>query len=764
MNIGSMFAIGGQPGWLVYGGSLPTPFDSATQLYVASNYVTSPSPAIKNSALISTSLGPNLFRGSRRVFSNSGLWAASGTTATDNVSTAPDGTTSASRLVITANAGAPSVRNYLSAQTVGATFPSGTYTIAVYAKSNTGGNQTFALAIGYAGSTPDKTATTSWQRFTYTVTFATSVLTPNIGILNDSVGSAADLLICDLELFSGSSDLGPIITDGNLYLGSTAYGTSLPSLSANVLNMNNAYGVFQVPYYTPTNITAQAVVKLNASASSYRAFISNIKNYLTFTAYVDNSLQMESIASTIFGNTVPSNTSTTNAPGLWNLFDGNWHVLTSSYNASGSISTYYLDDVFLGYIGGAASTFTNLGDFWANNLITGGYTANYQLLGMSLWNSALTKTQINQSITYWSSVASNAGVTLSGLTGNRIYCSEGDSITGSFTYSYPYTVGSNASPAVLGSNWAVGGSGLSDLVNIRASTVDTVIPTSINGRKFILSVLIGANDANSATYNTSITNIIGNGTTATVTLSSSITPLTAGTFVSITGNSESTFNGTFTILASPAPTGTTFAFTRATVTTGTGGNNCTYGQNLANYCASRKAAGWKMIVATILPKSLSPAISSFSNVGGLLTINGSGFSTTANLPVTFLQTSGTLPTGLTSGSTYYIVAGGSSSTMTVSAISGGAAVVYVDSGSAVSPTANFAYESFNAIRNGINASITAKFPGVYSNAIADFAANGTMGIDSSFAFTPNNWNDGTHPSSAGQGILAGIMTTAVNSL
>jgi hypothetical protein len=76
----------------------------------------------------------------------------------------------------------------------------------------------------------------------------------------------------------------------------------------------------------------------------------------------------------------------------------------------------------------------------------------------------------------------------------RVYVAEGDSITGAFTYSYPYLFAtSHASPAVWGANYAVAGSGLSDL-NARAAMVDGILPANRTGRTFILSVLNGAND------------------------------------------------------------------------------------------------------------------------------------------------------------------------------------------------------------------------------------------------------------------------------
>ena len=72
----------------------------------------------------------------------------------------------------------------------------------------------------------------------------------------------------------------------------------------------------------------------------------------------------------------------------------------------------------------------------------------------------------------------------------------------------------------------------------------------------------------SDTSNLAITSIVGTGTTATVTLSTAYNPYTSGQVVVITGNSVSSFNGSFTITSVGT---TTFTFASITSATGTGG-------------------------------------------------------------------------------------------------------------------------------------------------------------------------------------------------
>lgn len=69
----------------------------------------------------------------------------------------------------------------------------------------------------------------------------------------------------------------------------------------------------------------------------------------------------------------------------------------------------------------------------------------------------------------------------------------------------------------------------------------------------------------------------------------------------------------------------------------------------------------------------------------------------------------------------------------------------------------------NTRRAIVNANIVASV-GTHCDAVADFAANATMGGDASFTNFPADWTDGTHPNAAGHVILETIYRTAVNSL
>ena len=98
-------------------------------------------------------------------------WTKNAATITTAYATAPDGTSTANRVVFTA--GATSATQIQ--QTYTATLSLLTLTVSAWVKSNTGASQTFQLKLTQAGVadhySADQTATTSWQRFTYTFTF-----------------------------------------------------------------------------------------------------------------------------------------------------------------------------------------------------------------------------------------------------------------------------------------------------------------------------------------------------------------------------------------------------------------------------------------------------------------------------------------------------------------------------------------------------------------------------------------------------------------
>ena len=128
-------------------------------------------------------------------------WSKTGSTATSAVGISPDGTLTASRLQLSAATQNASFAIITSTNPT----PSGqTMTVSGYVRSNTGSNQTFALRQTYAAVadyfSPDKVATTAWQRFSFTQVFPTNASTTCTSGLCTGAGSlAADLQVWGMQ-------------------------------------------------------------------------------------------------------------------------------------------------------------------------------------------------------------------------------------------------------------------------------------------------------------------------------------------------------------------------------------------------------------------------------------------------------------------------------------------------------------------------------------------------------------------------------------
>jgi lysophospholipase L1-like esterase len=424
-------------------------------------------------AVLGNALKTNLFRGSRRLFSNTSVWLKSGITATDDAATAPDGSSDASTLVCTGN--------WWIGTKASLTLAAGTYTVVANAMRNTGSDQSFAFSKdGTVTRSPTKTATDAWQRFSYTFTAASPFNISTIYLCSIDGSTAANLQVCDLELYAGASDLGPLSPDGNLYLGA-AKGSASPSVSANVIDLTGqGYGFIQLPEsHSLTNVTAMAVVSKTAAGSGYDGFLSKIQSYSDFSALSGESNVARSY---IGGGSIQDQ-----AAGLWSLLNVGYHMITHRYN--GTARQIWLDDILLFSANASISAYT-VRDFFVGIVNAFNLYSGLKINSLALYGSALTDDQIRTAYSVLSRKATANGLTM--VTNTRVLVAEGDSITEAAA-GYPFLFGPNASPAVLGNNKAVATSTIADLVN-RATVVDAILPPSRGSRKFILSVLIGAND------------------------------------------------------------------------------------------------------------------------------------------------------------------------------------------------------------------------------------------------------------------------------
>jgi len=147
----------------------------------------------------------NLLRFSN-IFVDNG-WIVSESTITNNYSLSPDGTNNANRWL--SNSGSTA-----SILTFGPTTSDNTtYTISCWVKSNGNNKDKFRFIISSAFVSSDFTATSEWQRFTYTATRLTTGT--RFGLLRPSDNSEVDLQIYGAQLEVGSNATSYIPTVGS---------------------------------------------------------------------------------------------------------------------------------------------------------------------------------------------------------------------------------------------------------------------------------------------------------------------------------------------------------------------------------------------------------------------------------------------------------------------------------------------------------------------------------------------------------------------
>lgn len=225
-------------------------------------------------------------------------------TITANAGVSPNGTTTADRLLSTGS-------SWFFSRNVSLT--SGIpYTISVYVKSNTGSSQTFTLFGNNSDVSPNFTATTSWQRFSFTITAASGSLAQ--GIARDSSNSAGDLLVWGFQLETGdiatayiptttaAVSVGPVANVPRLdYTGSTCPRLLLEPQRTNILNFSecfdNAYWNKAGTTITANNTTspdgyvnADRLTSSGASGDEYiqRAGLTTTAGTYTSSIFVKN--------------------------------------------------------------------------------------------------------------------------------------------------------------------------------------------------------------------------------------------------------------------------------------------------------------------------------------------------------------------------------------------------------------------------------------------------------------------------------------------
>jgi lysophospholipase L1-like esterase len=454
-------------------------------------YTATPSPTVPN-AIATTPVSKNVLRLPRRAIGVSGdQWLTQEGFTLTYGQTASDGSPDGIRFVASASAQVKLV-------TVN-NVPAGTYTQAMTCISNTGSSQTFN--IGFDGTNINGTATTSWSRIT-----ATHSLSAGGYVLPMQwISGTLDVTCDDFEMYPGSSDLGRETLAGHLYLGRSAY-SNFGTNGSGIVNPTSAgYGViqFNASQGGLTAFTSMAMVnKITAGPNNQQDALTRLPtSFGDFGSVLDNNIVAYSgfYPTIMFGASnsipLPSGSSAAQADqGFFKMQGAGWHVLTQKYD--GTKADVFVDDVLIGTKTYSATTPQNVNDLQFNITQQTSNISGYEYNSMALWPSALTDAQIKSSVSVLQSRAAQSSIVATSV--SRVYAAVGDSITAGFQAttgigSYASISALAASPAVLGANWAVSGYKIADLV-AQAPTVDRMLPANRTGRKFILSVLIGAND------------------------------------------------------------------------------------------------------------------------------------------------------------------------------------------------------------------------------------------------------------------------------
>lgn len=168
-------------------------------------------------------------------FDNVAWGVLTGASVTANTTTAPNGTSTADTLNFLAFSGSSIFQSISS--------PQGNVTLSVYAKVASGTKQ-FRLRIDPAVSStsPNFTATTEWQRFTFNVT--TSGVGTNFYIVNSDTATAGNLYIWGAQLVQGSVPKDYFYTTDRLNVPRLNYDSAggCPSLLLEPLRTNLVIG------------------------------------------------------------------------------------------------------------------------------------------------------------------------------------------------------------------------------------------------------------------------------------------------------------------------------------------------------------------------------------------------------------------------------------------------------------------------------------------------------------------------------------------
>ena len=287
----------------------------------------------------------------------SSQWTKSNWTTTDNYAISPDGTKNAFRAVSSTN----NALLYISGAG-----SSGTNTVSVYAKSNTGTNQKFRFfANGTNTISSDFTVTNEWTRFEYSYTY--SAVTAGI------YGASSEL--SDILFFGFQHEVNPYATSYIPTAGTTIT-RAAETCNNSKPSVNSTEGVLFVDYASLSNSGNYRLICLSDGTTTNRVFI----GFRLDTGYIYYFV-------IVGGSTVASHITS-----------------TTSLDFSKVAVKWKANDFALWIDGSEISTDTSGSSFSANTLNTlqmnegdgAGFEFYGKVKGLAVYNEALSESQLMQ--------------------------------------------------------------------------------------------------------------------------------------------------------------------------------------------------------------------------------------------------------------------------------------------------------------------------------------------------------------------------------
>lgn len=483
-------------------GGMPS---GALGIWFVDQAVTSPRRAVPNSLSLAP-VSSNIITAPRRQFNNGVYFSAlNGAVVTDLYAAGPDGQQYAARVT------GPNTTNW-SLATQPTTYAAGTYTFAFDYKSNTASTQNFRynVSTGYFTAT----ATTAWQTLTVTATLTSGSKSIILMLSPDGV-TAGDLLIDNLRIYAGSSDLGvAAFTPMHMYLGVDNNDTK-PVLSGGVMDMSTGVGGGLIQFPTSQSLTAFTVIALASKTTRHDSYEPILVKpgpsgvWQNFTTLHDQPTNLGDASFYAGGTNLIPNASQYFAPVMLDTPDPKYQVTTNRYN--GTTADMWLNDVKVITSSANPGKTATVQDLAVGFLVNASFPSFHKVSAIALYSRALSDAEVRQAVKTLQARAVTDGLSVDFT---RFVLAEGDSITnggsgGAITAPYPNLFIPNSNPLAHGFKAAVGGAVLNGATGTnslygRQAADNAMIPPNKNGRLFIYTVLIGHNDG-TGTYSSNPT-------------------------------------------------------------------------------------------------------------------------------------------------------------------------------------------------------------------------------------------------------------------